>query len=188
MKVQMDLFQLYEQHFFFEIQRKDELDGKLGMPVGVLTILIGGATAMATKVHAPWTAASLILSLALICVLLTAGVTVFYLIKAYMNPAYCFVSTLVELEHYRVSLEEYFRKVDTGETAEETFSMDMLHKYARAQDHNSKINDRKSKFLRTASGWLIATLVALTISAGPFLWLKLTEAEAIQKIQLVDPA
>ncbi len=184
--MEVNLYQLYEQHYFFEVERRDQLDGKVALPLGVLTVLAGGWLAMLSAIN---TAASSIITHSLavgLAISAASGlVTAVMLALAYFNYEYIYVSSMKELDEHREKLIAHFGANGIA-AAEKDFLKVMLTKYANAQHRNARNNDLKSRWLYRSTGALLVTTGLIGLTAVPFSLVQLQATEVPQKIEIVN--
>ncbi len=183
----MNFGEIYKEHYFFEINRKHQITGQLGIPIGVLTIL-GGAIAFFVKsVQYNFDIKCLILAGTILISIFFLVRTIYCLIRSYYGYLYRYVPTPQEIEEYRKELSAYYESEATPEgDVNKEIEDYLLERYAICTHANTINNDSKSAYLHKANKYLIFTLIFVIISSIPYLAIKFTQPEHIQKIEIVN--
>ncbi len=183
----MNLEEIYREHYFFEINRKHQLTSQLGIPIGVLTIL-GGVIAFFVKsvqyiADVKW----IMLAAIVLISMFFLGRTIYYLIRSYYGYTYRYIPTPKEIEKYREELVAYYEAEGTPEGDPGTEIKDfLLDRYAICTHENTINNDSKSAYFHKANTSLIFTLILVILCSIPYLLIKYSQPEAIQKIEIIN--
>ena len=111
---------LLEKLYWNEFDRKDGIDGKIGLPVS-LAVLFAGVLAYFVKNLPPhsadfWTVAfEILLSVFFICLMLT----VYFLVRAFYGHAYQYVANPKQILDYEEQLREYYERTDASNVDEQ---------------------------------------------------------------------
>jgi len=81
----MELRDFYKEHYSLEVSRHQELTSALALPLGVLSLLIGGLVLIAKEIHIPLDGWMAFLVVALGVGFCLCGVTAYFLIRSYFN-------------------------------------------------------------------------------------------------------
>lgn len=173
------------------MKRKEELTGRVTLPLGVLSILIGSIVAAFREINKPDTLIEYLIVILLICAVLPACMVVVNLWKSYHNR-YWVIDTPAEIMNYKNKLLNYYG--DPGVEIEgapmEEALLDVLayidQEYAKHADYNSRESDRRSFILMRANVYLAITLAVATLA----LVLQLTRLASLpeqpQRVKIVN--
>lgn len=183
----MNLQEIYKEHYFFEINRKHQLTSQLGIPIGVLTIL-GGAIAFFVKsVQYAYDMKFLLLGAAVLISIFFLGRTIYYLIRSYYGFTYRYIPTPQEIEGYKQELSVYYETERALECdADKEVKEFLSERYAICTHENTINNDSKSAYLHKANTSLIFTLIFVMLCSVPYLSIKFTQPEKVQKIEIIN--
>lgn len=165
-----DKFEFYKEFYFKELNRRNEINSSLTIPIGLITALIGGVSYLLTNFEyhcrvwltIPFVMATSTGVMFLIC-------AVFNLIKAYTNfPGhydYILIADIDVLESYYQSLQKYYAS-DPGlyDNADKDFEEYIITEMVRNTGANQRTNNRKTKFSYNCEKYLICSLIAISIS------------------------
>ncbi len=177
------VLEFYKELYFFQHARRDNLDGRLTLPVGVITLLAGAVLFFlkqdaSTKVLAAYVI--LVTSLAAAAALMMACV---YFVRALYNHTYHHLPTLQELQEYRktladqasdyaAALQAYHAKYPNAPAPtravpkpEERLQEFLIGELAKGEDYNVNTNNRKSGLLHRGHSFLVGALALLLVSA-----------------------
>jgi hypothetical protein len=185
------LSDFYKEHYFNELKRREELTGRVTLPLGVLSILIGSIVAAFREINKPGTPIEYLIVLLLICAVLPACMVIVNLWKSYHNR-YWVIDTPAEIMNYKNELIRYYEDpgIETEGAPMEEALLDVLayidQEYAKHADYNSRESDRRSFILTQANVYLAITLTVATIA----LVLQLTRLaglpEQSQKVKIIN--
>ena len=174
------VLEFYKELYFFQHARRDNLDARLTLPVGVITLLAGAVLFFlkqdaSTKVLAAH--AILVTSLAATGALMMACV---YFVRALYNHTYHHMPTLRALETHRkvladnaAELRRYYAQYPRAAAAampgvpnpEGRFRTSVIEELAKGGHYNAVTNNRRSGLLHRGHSFLVAALVLLLASA-----------------------
>jgi len=166
------------------MQRKNDLDNAISIPVGILSV-IGGVIFISLKElkGADYSLVFFILVILLlisaICLVL-AGIN---LIRSYYSYSYRFAPTSSELKKYYDDLVRYYD--GNTEKAESEFIEYACGEYAANAHVNSINNDSKSAYMHKGKRYIIGALAGLLI-ACPFYLVKYYALDETQEVEIVD--
>ena len=185
------LSDFYKEHYFNELKRREELTGRVTLPLGVLSILIGSIVAAFREINKPDTPIEYLIVLLLICAVLPAIMVIVNLWKSYHNR-YWVIDTPAEIMNYKNKLLRYYEDpgVETEGAPMEEALLDVLayidQEYAKHADYNSRESDRRSFILGQANVYLAITLAVATLA----LVLQLTRLGSLpeqpQKVKIIN--
>lgn len=162
---------VFKDHYFFELERRDVLNGSLAFPVGLITLIGSALFLMFEKIAAPMAGAEIYLAAVL---LVCAGCLLFatyYLIRAFWGYTYKYMPLSSALLDYRANLAKFFQATGhdgplAEELAAERFGQDLDRVYAENCQINSVNNDRKSSNAFKANCFVVAA-IACGLAAIP---------------------
>lgn len=183
---------LFKEHYFFELSRRDGLNQSLAFPAGLVTLLGGAVFAMLGKLSLPLDGWDCWLALA--C-LLCGGclvISTYHLIRMYWGYQYKAMPLLSALHTYYQQLVDYYLK--TGQTqpqaeqlAKQKFGADLDAAYADNSRVNGLNNDRRAAYLFTANGFIIAAIALALIATPAFAIVSMQpQTEKPQRIEIVN--
>ena len=187
------LREFYKEHYFNELKRRDDFGSRITLPLGVLSILVGGFVAAFREVKRPETPLDIAIIVLLAVAALLAGLVVVNLWRSYHDNAYWVIATPAEISRYRHGLEDYYSAL---EAASETNTMQLAlaevleyidSEYAKHADHNSRVNERRSHFLHVANKFLAVTLAVAAITLALQLTRLAKEPDRPQMVRITNP-
>jgi hypothetical protein len=184
----MDVLDLYKEHYFFEINRRDQLTSQLSIPIGILTILGGLGAYLANTISICSKDMKIVFIAILAISTLFFIITIYYLIRSYYGYTYRYIPTPKEIDDYRKQLKEYHERVGNSEEQVIIEIKEFLtERYAISTHKNTWNNDSKSGFLHKANKALIYTLVSLLLNASLFFWINSNNhVNNVQKVEIIN--
>jgi hypothetical protein len=183
--------ELYKEHYFHELSRKDSLNGSLSFPVGLVTLLAGTVSLMAKRVDFSASKIDLVFLGILILCSLCLVIACFYLIRSYWGHRYFCMPYSSDLMDYQQALKEYHSALGNDIAVSEKLADDDLYKYiyqeyAKNGKLNTIANDTKSARLFKANAFIISAIV-MALAAGPLYVYKTTQTvETPYKVELIN--
>jgi hypothetical protein len=169
----MDIRELYQQHYFHELERRDQINNSLAIPLGVISVVSGAFLVVAKEIDAPFDCSEKfqLVFLALTALTLVSAAT--FLVRAYWGYGYGHMPRPGELRKYREGLSSHYsglgKSVDEAtKIADEEVLQYVETQYADNAEINADNNDKKSANLFMANGFTIASVALLVISASPY--------------------
>ncbi|MGV7196873.1 hypothetical protein [Xanthomonas axonopodis] len=172
----MDRDTTFKDHHLWELQRRDALHNSLSLPVGVLTIVAGGALTMARSVETEPTFAKvgLIVTLTITIALLLCNLCCLArsLIFYKYSHAPDMLQWLGDREHFEREYGKKWRvlgitKARAEQQARREFYYHLDHTYAKSASNNSIQNKKKAEWIALGHRFLIASVFFLML-AGVF--------------------
>jgi hypothetical protein len=166
--------ELAKEHYFFEQQRKQELESTLNLPITVLTVLTGAVAYLIQDAYFPPRPLSFLLAalLGIAALGIVAGFA--FTIKIFWRYYYSEVRLPEQLSH-RESLVAYFTAIGKPELADTEFERDLANRYGEAVAQNAQVNQSRGLWLYRAKFSLSVSATAILLSAFPFAILKASE-------------
>src|SRR5580692_674838 len=116
-----DIFEFYRNYYFRELDRKNEINGSLSIPIGLITALVGGLSYLITnfEYHVNfWLTIPFVLTTGAGLYFLI--LSVYNLIRAYTNfPGryeYILIADVDVIEDYHEGLKEYYASKPSSPT------------------------------------------------------------------------
>lgn len=180
----MNRFDFYQRHYFHEFERKDHLLDALSVPLGILSLLVGGFAyyLVGFQYGGTFDTILFVICLAVAAVLIT--VIVAFLVRSYWNFTYHFISDTQEVHEFddanitywkSRSPKSFQRKAD-GELQEM-----LVRKYSRAATLNAANNDRRSANLHRANTATICLVVVFFLTSPVYFWNSFTNRKPAQQ-------
>jgi len=164
-------FEFSEKVFYYELDRKEKLLARLSLPFAILVALLSFLSYMLDRAppsSAGSTGAFFWTFYWYSGICLGLGVWNFW--RAWNLRVYDkALTTLEDLESYRISMLELYKDFDDGE--EETDrQMELLiyNQYVTGASTNALNNDRRLEYLNRMSGYMAATIFFALLSFIPF--------------------
>jgi hypothetical protein len=180
----------YKEHYFYEINRKQQIVSSLTIPIGILIVLSGAMTLFLrclTSDGAPVMAAFRIL---VSVALASLGMTIYYLIRSYFGFAYDYVSDTQDVLDFEKGLKSYYEKIGRGDSASDDALKEVKEfvrdQYARCCQINAENNDSRSEFVHRANGFLIMSLVSVIMCAAPYFVTERNKPDTVYSVKLVE--
>lgn len=169
-----DLLDLYKQSYYFELQRKEELNRSLSIPMGLVTVLAGAILFYLRNLpNGPLDALGGVFLLLLGVTVLAAFVAIGYIARAWTGHEYVYLWTPKEIEEQRAKLQRYFEQYPDAPPGAEKALADLLRtRFAECADLNTRTNDRKAFLRYNGNRYIIAATVAIMVGAVPFFMLQ----------------
>jgi len=187
----MDIRDYYKEHYFLEATRKGELTNALSLPLGILSLLIGGLMIVAQGIHLPLNKVAIFLLVLIAIAAIFILRTIYFLIRSYYNYEYGYVPTPLEIKTYKEELYTYYVSLgdspaDAVKKADSEALQHVDSEYAAHADRNAKNNNRKSSFIHNANSSLIgAIIVTLTVGAT-YIVTSIRTVSGPQKVEIVN--
>jgi hypothetical protein len=162
---------LFKEHYFYELGRRESLNSSLSFPVGLITLIASVLFVLWQKVAPPLELAEVVLLIILGLCSACLAVATFFLIKAYWGYTYKYMPLASALHKFRDDLTNYYKTQgmtddDAESRACEDFSKNLDNRYAEDTRINSLNNDTKSTQIFKANSFIVSA-IALGICAAP---------------------
>lgn len=160
-----DVLEHLKEAYFFELQRREEIEKRVQAPITILVGLIGGFFALTLQSLKYWHWGGV--AVFFLCTLSTLIMTSYYFGKYMWPKDYKYVCLPMEL------LDEY-RKTNEGfpdRMEPEDFTDWMMQQYAESTNHNRDVNRDRSDWY--AKGWRYLFCTLATEGAWVSLYLAL---------------
>jgi hypothetical protein len=162
-------FEFLRNRYDYELQRKEQLNASLNLPVG----LLGGLGSLIALMARSFTYRDGVLTWMFAPFLIAAIVSLFgclmQLARAYHRQKYMYLPLLQDLEKSREEFLEFAKVVAGGEEeVAEQFENQFRRHIIDAADRNTRNNDERSYLLYWARVWLFAVLGFTAFAGIPF--------------------
>lgn len=177
-----DLYEYYKECYYHELQQKDNINNRVGIPLGIVPLLVAADIYFVKNlkyIEEYWK-----LMAQFSVTLFTIGTLVFmyYLFRTLFNHKVGYVSSLEEVHGYwQTLIDDGYHPDDIAEEMSE-FIGEQFKDFATL---NRTSNIKKINLLRRAFYCLIITLIAGILACYPFAFEKNDEADIID-VKLVD--
>ncbi|MGB2833543.1 MAG: hypothetical protein WBC07_11360 [Methylotenera sp.] len=187
----MSLRELYQTHYFYEIDRRDQINNSLTIPLGVISLVSGAFLVIAKEIDYPFNTSEAIqlhlLGLTAVALILAA----IFMGRAYWGYGYAHMPRAEEIRQYCESLKNHYINLnytldDAKKLADEETLQYIDSQYSVNAERNAENNDIKSANLFKANGFTMASVVFLVISAAPYVINSIEEPSEIQKVQITN--
>ncbi len=178
--------ELLREQYAFELNRKQQLESSLTLPVAVLTGLGGVGFSYARSFSYGYNLKTYVFLVALIGAAISFVSVFYYLIRATHRFMYEVIPSSLELLTYYEQACDYHESAGIRSRADKDFELKMKHAYANASTKNMQNNISKAGYLYRAYMGLVMGTVFLAICAGPYLANELTRPSPVQRIELVN--
>jgi len=182
----MDLHEFYKNHYFFELNRKDQLASAVTIPAGLITFIGGAIIAILNTIDKPFNCLEITELFLLILATVAILVSIFFLIKSYFNYGYGFIATSLEIMKYKKELEEFYNDdEDKDKIVQNKIESFVNKEYVKYTDLNTRNNDRKSSFIHKANWALIFSIILMVLAGIPHVVKSAIDGDLVYKIQIV---
>ncbi|WP_041361944.1 hypothetical protein [Methylovorus sp. MP688] len=187
----MSLRELYQTHYFYETDRRDQINNSLTIPLGVISLVSGAFLVIAREIDYPFNISETIqlylLGLTAVSLILAA----IFMGRAYWGYGYAHMPRAEEIRQYCENLKIHYISQnytidDANKLADEETLEYVESQYSVNAELNAENNDIKSANLFKANGFTMASVVFLVISAVPYVINSIEEPSEIQKVKITN--
>ncbi len=187
----MSLRKLYKNHYFYEIERRDQINNSLTIPLGVISLVSGAFLVIAKKIDYPFNTSEIIQLNLLGLTAVTLILAAIFIGRAYWGYGYAHMPRSEEIRQYCDNLKNYYINQgcnvdDSNKLADKETLQYIDSQYSVNAEQNAKNNDIKSANLFKANGFTMTSVVFLVISAVPYVIKSIEEPSEIQKVQITN--
>lgn len=177
---------LLKEFYFFELDRKQQLESSLVLPVAVLTGLGGVVFSFAKLFRYGFNLKTYVFVVALLGATISLVWVLFHLIRGIHGFTYEVIPSSQELLSFWEQSKDYYRSLGAEFKADEDFDLEMKRSYAKATSKNGKNNLSKARFLYNANLGLVSAALFLAVSAAPYFFDDRAKPAPMQKIELIN--
>lgn len=162
-------FEFYKENYFKELDKRNEINNSLSLPIGLITAIVAGIFYLLTNFDYKYSLfLALIFSATILISLCFLIISVYHLIKAYSDfPKayyYAILPDTNEIENYYQELKKFYSSnTSVTDTSEQEVENHILTEMIKNTGENQKNNKRKSKFRYDCEYYLIATLISICL-------------------------
>ncbi len=174
----MNDLEFYLNWYNKEAERRTDLDNSLSIPIGILTVTFGADFYLLVQYN--FNCSNLLINLLLVTLIgisfIASCITSFFLFdsyhhffKGYTYKAFPFAT---ELHKHKLHLVDYYKQYAASfpnVTGEEKFEEYLITKLTEYLDTNAYINDKKSKAIHLAKGYILIAILSLVLAVVPFI-------------------
>lgn len=167
----MQPFDFSQKHYFLELERRHQITSSLSIPIGVLALLIGAITFLASNFNFDFSTLSVIFGVFLLGSISSSIVTVIQLFRSYWSYEYQYLASPIDYKQYYDSLVSYYKENsdrDANSHASKDFEETLSQNYAEAATINWRNNNQKSATLHKANTSLVWLVVFVFLSSTIF--------------------
>ncbi|ESY80133.1 hypothetical protein X740_13990 [Mesorhizobium sp. LNHC221B00] len=154
----MDINLFFKEMYSFEIERKDKLDGSVGVMLTAVTGIVVSMVFVISDIGSknPYPDKRMILSLFAVCSFVLGG-SILFLLVGFYGRTYKYVDYPSEMMKYYNKLESHYR--GDGQAADKEFADAVTHQFVSFGTHNAQANDEKSENYFQAKRWFAWSLL-----------------------------
>lgn len=187
----MSLRELYQTHYFYETDRRDQINNSLTIPLGVISLVSGAFLVIAKEIDYPFNTSETIQLHLLGITAVTLILAAIFMGRAYWGYGYAHMPRAEEIRQYCESLKIHYISQnytvdDANKLADEETLEYVDSQYSVNAERNAENNDIKSANLFKANGFTMASVVFLVISAVPYVINSIEEPSEIQKVKITN--
>ena len=159
----MDSYQLYKSVYDRELNRRNDLDAAINLPITILTVLVAANSYLIRKPEAVHFFGIIVLSNILLALILVSFlVSVFFLTRSYSNLfkgfGYRNLGLTAEIRNFELNeIPKFNDQVD--EKRKLNFEKIIIDKLTKLTDDHIMFNDKRSLDLYKAKTFIIVTLI-----------------------------
>lgn len=187
----MNLTEIYSQHYFHELERKDNLNNSLTIPIGVVSVIFGALIIVIKEIEITYTLFEYAQIACIVLTLIASAFACVYICKSLLRFTYWMLPNSKVIEEYNIKLNEYYLilgklpnealQIANSETI--SYATDLYIKYS---NDNAKNNDKKSALIFKANSALIIAVIFLAASSIPYLIKTLKNPNTVQKVEITN--
>ena len=161
-----------------EAERRTALDNSLSIPIGILTVTFGADFYILAQYN--FHCSALLTNIILVALIgvsfISSCITAFFLFDSYHHffQGYCYKAFpfATELHKHKLDIVDYYQKYSASFpniTGEEKFEEYLITKLTEYLDKNAYNNDKKSKAIHLAKGYILVAILSLVLAVVPFI-------------------
>jgi hypothetical protein len=187
----MSIRDYYKDHYCLEASRRSDLTNALALPLGVLSLLIGGLVVVAQSIHVPLNP----VAIAQTALMTVAGgfilLTAYFLARSYYNYDYGYTPSASSIKKFKDDLVAYYlacgdSDVVSVDKAENEALEHLDSQYAEHAHRNHQNNNKKSSYIHKANGSLIAATFSTLLVGVLFLYGSVSATPNIPTVRVVN--
>ncbi|OLN21986.1 hypothetical protein BTO30_11675 [Domibacillus antri] len=184
--------ELYKELYYKEMERKEQINARVQIPLGLIVVLISGIFYCANSMHQVPESGRIAFLFFLSVSLISLFVAIFFINKCIFRNKFGYFPLPSEIKTYQDSLYEHYQKikekcdVDAETYVNQKISKFLIESYIIGTDNNIRTNDSRTKFLQKSSLAVSASVIFLVISFCFFIPDLLAGKEPTQKIEIIN--
>ena len=184
--------ELFKEFHADELERMDKLDGAVGLPTAILTVLFGVGSYYLQNFPSCdfsfWVLLFYLLCLTFGILLLVATCC---LIRSVVRGKVALPANPGKVAKFISDLEEYYTAIgndeaETDRLIEQDLREGLHQHYIECSSRNRKCNLTQGKWLYRTKFWIAVAFAALVLSAIPFLVIQYTNPDKVIKVDSAD--
>lgn len=175
MQLDDKLLEQFKESYYFELNRKDKINGYLNFPLALFTLLVGLIAYFLNNLPEIVLNFSSISFYLFFFILVSIVIIAFsFFIRSFYNYSYYYISIPSEFDDYFKKLGEYNKSVNNAKKIDldNKHQILMSKQYSEYATVNTITNDRKSRFLHKTSGALILSVIFMLLTCIPYFYIK----------------
>lgn len=187
----MDHFEFHKELYHIENERRNTVNESLSIPIAIGTGLLSFLFYLVTTFDYTQSGFSVCFFLVLsILGTIPLGFAVYSLIRAFSNLTSGFEYKGLPypedlLEHRKKLIEHYTQYGNGAAEGEEKYQEYLLGKFAEHTNHNTLVNDQKTRHVFNAKRAMVYALVAMGIACIPFGYNYFHKTDPVSKVEVV---
>lgn len=152
------LLEVLEKNYYFELERRNHIDRKINVPIGIITVLVGSLHYFFQEWKG-FIVNSLLLYTYLAILLglgISIAISIYFHIRAYWGHQYMRMASPSQLYHHYEYTCDYFRN-DPHKVSEESIDF-ILEQYQKSAEHNVKVNDFRLTYYHKGMASIIISI------------------------------
>ncbi|MFH2135837.1 MAG: hypothetical protein ABII81_11805 [Pseudomonadota bacterium] len=179
--------ELYEKLYFHEIEVRENLNGRLQLPMAIIVSLAGVLGYLIQNVDDRQFSASLaIFTITIFLSSVTLLTAIFFFVRSWFNHTYAFFPSAKDTEEYRNLLASTYLGFEDGkQLANQYFEEYIQNNFINCSTQNTQCNDIRSLNLHKTNGTLIIATILVFASFTFFALGKLDQAKNGKPTEIV---
>jgi hypothetical protein len=162
-------FEFYKEFYFKELDKRNEINNSLSLPIGIITTLVAGLLYLITNFDYYF---HIVLSVLFIGSILVAStfliISIYHLVKSYSDfPKgydYVILPDTNQIDKYEKELKKYYADNKQVDISKEEAREYVLSEMIKNTGENQKNNKRKGKFRYKCENNLIYSLILICLT------------------------
>lgn len=187
----MDDLEFHKELYHIENERRNTVNESLSIPIAIATGLLSFLFYLVTTFDYAQNGCSVCAFLVLSIIgAIPLGFAVYSLTRAFSNLTSGFEYKGLPypkdlLEHRRKLIEHYTQYGAGATKGEEKYKEYLLEKFAEHTNHNTLVNDQKTRHVFNAKRAMVYSLVAMVVACFPFGYNYFHKTDPVSKVEVV---
>jgi hypothetical protein len=186
----MNRFEFYQKHYFFELDRRTELNSSLSIPLGVFGLLSGALVYLVSNFNFAWDTFTYIFLILVAGAVVSILLVVYFLLRAYWSYDYMYMTDTEVIRNYENELTNYYKRngqKNVSDLVDKELDDMLIHKYSEAGTHTAANNAKKSATLRKSNSAIVALVIFLLLLSPVFFVNNQLHAISRSKVNSEEP-